>query len=508
MKKLIGYPKMLEEAKQSKRKGHVWIVELLIFVLVFFVASTAESIPLTIASTIGYFSENIPQLMEILQTEGFFAYYMEIVSGLTEYLLSSSWMELLSLFSTAAATVIVILYCTKIEKRSLASMGFRKHNFFLEYLYGAIAGIVSISIAAVAGILSGAYSFSFAEPKIWWLLLFLLGFILQGMSEEVMCRGYLMNSMSRKTPVLVCVLLTSLMFALMHFANPGFGWLPFINLLLSGISFAVFMLKRGNIWGACAMHTFWNFYQGPIFGISVSGTGCTEHSVFTAAVSSAENMGIWTGGDFGIEGGLCVTIAEVLTLLFVLFVLPKSKEEQFVPVSAAGPAPSAGAAFGVNASAFAAAPQETAQYRPAESVPAAVETPVAVQMPAAEAPVKTEMPVAETPAKPEMPAAEAPAAAFPNAVYIDPASAPAASPNVTVLDFNTPRVSEPAGEPVVQKPVTSEPVIRESIIEEPVVEEPVIEEPVIEEPVIEEPVIEEPVIEETIVMDRDPSQNI
>jgi len=334
LKNLIGYPKMLVEAKQSKRKGHIWIVEILIFLLVFLIASTAESSLNSIASVFTVMPalfENLDSLMYVLQSEGFIA-YIEAVIELMQTVTGASWYSLISLFITAAATVVAILYCVIIEKRSVASMGLRKKNFFLEYLGGAAVGIITISLAAVIGILSGAYSFSIGQPKAWWILLFLLGFIVQGMSEEVLCRGYLLVSMSRKTPVIVCAILTSLMFALLHVFNPGFGFLPFINLFLSGLSFAFYFIKRGNIWGACAMHTFWNFYQGPIFGISVSGTGCTEHAVFNTVAASAENMELWTGGAFGIEGGLCVTIVEVLTLLFVLFLLPKSKSEQFVPV--------------------------------------------------------------------------------------------------------------------------------------------------------------------------------
>jgi len=331
LNKLIGYPKMLEEAKQSKRKAHIWIVEILIFLLVFTVASYAESIPVSIATFASCFSENAGRLSEILQNEGILSYYYAFLEIFNEAM-SSSLVEIVALFATVFGTVIGILYCVVLEKRSIASMGFRKRNWFLEYLGGAAVGIASISVAALIGILTGGYSFSLAKPQAWWLILFFFGFIVQGMSEEVLCRGYLMVSMSRKTPVIVCVILTSVIFALMHIFNPGFGLIPFINLVLSGLSFAIYVLKRGNIWGACAMHTFWNFYQGPIFGISVSGTGATENAVLSAITNPLSSMNIWTGGDFGIEGSLCVTIAEVLTLVFVLFLLPKSKEEQFVPV--------------------------------------------------------------------------------------------------------------------------------------------------------------------------------
>jgi len=322
MRKLLGYPKMLEEAKMSK-PGHSWIVELLIFLVVLLIGQRAESIPVSIATTFWCLTDS-----SVSGASGFGSVLdnvMDILSSMPE------WLMILSLFATGLLTWVVFVYCRKIERRSAASMGFRKNGSAREYLIGAIIGLLMITASLVIAMLTGSVTVTpknLAAPSISVLLFWLAGYVIQGMSEETLVRGYLMISMSRKTPIWICIILSSAVFALLHLGNPGIGALPLLNLFLSGLVFAVYVLKRGNLWGACAMHTFWNFYQGCIYGVSVSGTGSVDSALFECV--SIENMELWNGGAFGLEGGIAVTIVEAVTLLIILFLVPKSKTEQAV----------------------------------------------------------------------------------------------------------------------------------------------------------------------------------
>ncbi|MBR7082182.1 MAG: CPBP family intramembrane metalloprotease, partial [Oscillospiraceae bacterium] len=186
--------------------------------------------------------------------------------------------------------------------------------------------LIMISAAVGIGVLTGAYRFERGTVSVSVLALYMVGFIVQGMSEEVVCRGYLMVSISRKNPVWLAVLLSSLVFAVLHLGNPGVSLLAFINLVLFGVIFAVYILKRGNIWGACALHSFWNFFQGNVFGISVSGSGVTDSPL----IARAQGAELWSGGAFGIEGSLCVTIVGIAALLILVFLVPEKKDE-FTP---------------------------------------------------------------------------------------------------------------------------------------------------------------------------------
>ena len=327
MKQLLCRTPMLNEAKENG-KGHNWAVEILIFVLVFFIAQSLVSIPVTVGTMVWMFTseEVIAALMEVMET-GDMTSYMEVVETFTTQM--PDWMMILQLFSTAIATATAIFYCRWIEKRSLASMGMRRPYFLREYGVGVLVGITLIAACVGICCISGSMKLhaSSFSPLIW--LLYLLGFLIQGMSEEVLCRGYMMVSVSRKNSLVLAVLTNSVIFGLLHLANPGFGLLPLLNIILFGIFESIYVLKRGNLWGACAIHSFWNFFQGNIFGISVSGTGAGASPL---AATMTPGQELINGGTFGIEGGLVVSVVMTLAILVLLFLVPAKQQEPSDPI--------------------------------------------------------------------------------------------------------------------------------------------------------------------------------
>ena len=323
MKMGLQRTKMLDEAKASK--GRFILVEILIFAAVFIVGAILQGIVVSGPETT-YLSNNEEYISivnafksgEITRDE-MTAQVMVLSAKLPDYIM------IISLFSTALATIVCIIYCKFIEKRKLSSMGFRKNNAALEYLVGALVGTGLFSLAVGICLVTGALKFDGVSANIAWstLGLFFVGFLIQGMSEEVLCRGYFMISMSRRAPVAVAVGISSVVFACLHLGNNGIAPLAFINLVLFGVFAAVYMLKRGNIWGVCAMHSLWNFIQGNFYGISVSGTPKMETILNMSSVSSKELL---NGGEFGLEGGLAVTIVYTLGIIIMLFVKTKPSE--------------------------------------------------------------------------------------------------------------------------------------------------------------------------------------
>lgn len=313
---------MLVEAREKKR-GFVPILEVLIFLAVFTAASTVQAIPTYIVMTGQLLSDRalLGSAGALLQ-EGRFTEYLSAVMELALQFLNNLpvWIRVLNLVLTVITTVVCILFCRILQKRSLSSMGLNRKHILPEYLKGAAFGILMITATVLLSLLFGAVRLSFSGFRIGYVLLFLIGYMIQGMSEEVLCRGYLMVSITRRNQVWRAVLVSSLVFALLHIMNPGFGILPFINILLTGAVFGVYALKRGDLWGACAMHSFWNFFQGHIFGISVSGTGAND-GVSILNASTQPTSALLTGGTFGIEGSVSCTIVMIVSLLLVLFVM-------------------------------------------------------------------------------------------------------------------------------------------------------------------------------------------
>ena len=132
-----------------------------------------------------------------------------------------------------------------------------------------------------------------------------------------------MISIASRNSVVLAVFSNSILFSLLHILNKGITVFAIINLTLFGVFASLYVLKTNNIWGICAIHTMWNFAQGNIFGIKVSGMD-TIVSLFSFVPTSEGKL--LNGGAFGLEGGLSVTIILCLSIVAVLLV--KGREAQ------------------------------------------------------------------------------------------------------------------------------------------------------------------------------------
>lgn len=315
----LKLPAVLEEAKKSG-KGLPWIVEILIFILVFLVASIAESIIMLPGMILAMLSqpELVDSIMEYIMKGDILQ-----VEELTMQLLLSDVITLAMLFANAGLILIVCLYCKLIEKRKMTTLGFVKENMFKEYGKGCLAGFVMFSVAVLICVVTGSLKLQISSTfSASLFVLFVLGFMVQGMAEEVMCRGYLMVSIARRSSVIVAIICNAVVFAVLHLSNSGVSILAVVNLFLFGVFASLYFIRTGNIWGVAALHSIWNLVQGNVYGIRVSGMSL---SCSVLEADSLESGTLWNGGAFGLEGGLAVTIVLLAGCALLLFC--KKKKE-------------------------------------------------------------------------------------------------------------------------------------------------------------------------------------
>ena len=234
--------------------------------------------------------------------------------------------KLISLFSCALSALVVVLYCRFAEGRSLFSMGFVRKDAWIHYLKGIAVGFVFFSTVYLTLIATGSVTFDGLNSKasLAMLLLFFLGFVIQVAQEEILTRGYFMMSLSTRLPAIAAILISSFTFSVLHLFNSGFGLLAFVNLVLYGVFLAVYMLKTGNIWGVCAIHSVWNFSQGNLYGMPVSGMNILETSLFSSSLVEGKE---WlSGGAFGPEGGVITSAVSILAIVLTLLLGKRSSE--------------------------------------------------------------------------------------------------------------------------------------------------------------------------------------
>lgn len=214
--------------------------------------------------------------------------------------------DLLSYTSIFIGTLITFWYMKqKVEKISI-------RDLFKSNLMGFYRGSsIGIAIVLIAGLIPLAFNLiSITYTSANNIPALILLFALVAITEEVFCRGYLLNNLLEKMPRNVAIIVSSLIFSLMHVWNPHFGLIGFINIFLSGVLMARIYLNTGDLWAPIGLHFTWNLTQA-VLGFAVSGR--KDLGLFRLDYLSSTDF--LTGGKFGIEGSLILTVIVTTLLL-------------------------------------------------------------------------------------------------------------------------------------------------------------------------------------------------
>ena len=210
---------------------------------------------------------------------------------------------LITLFSFAFISLLVFFRVKVIEKRSFSSIGFNKNNWLKKYSLGFLIGLAMMSIIVLI-------LFPF-------VLVILFGWIIQGATEEIVTRGWLLNVLSTKYNIGVGLLISSTLFGLMHLTNPNVNYIAVINIILVGLFYGLYVIKTNDLWAVCGMHSAWNFAQGNIFGFKVSGLDVSVGSLIDLNLVGSDFV---TGGIFGPEAGITATFILLASIGILLFI--------------------------------------------------------------------------------------------------------------------------------------------------------------------------------------------
>ena len=144
--------------------------------------------------------------------------------------------------------------------------------------------------------------------------------------EEIVFRGYILNNLLESANKWLALLISALLFALAHMANPGFSVLSACNIFLAGILLGLNYIYTKNLWFGIMLHFTWNFFQGPILGYEVSGLHL--QSLLQHDIQGSELL---TGGKFGFEGSLVATLLCILAIVALGWVYEKKYAPAALP---------------------------------------------------------------------------------------------------------------------------------------------------------------------------------
>ncbi|MCG8468668.1 MAG: CPBP family intramembrane metalloprotease [Gemmatimonadetes bacterium] len=210
-----------------------------------------------------------------------------------------------------------------VEGRSLVSLGLRGGapglgDLGLGWALGVLLIGSAIGVLAAPGWVSWAPA---SEPgSAVAAALRLLGLLfIAAFVEELLFRGYPFQVLLTRFGPTTAVVTTSLLFGAGHLQNPNVSALAVVNITLAGALLGVAYLRTGSLWLATGVHVGWNWAMG-LTELSVSGLPQFGMPGIEAVVSGP---GLWTGGDFGPEGGLVVTIVSLLAIFWMWRLRPR-----------------------------------------------------------------------------------------------------------------------------------------------------------------------------------------
>ena len=230
---------------------------------------------------------------------------------------------LINLFSFAFISLLVFFRIKVLEKRNLSYIGFNKDNWFKKYSFGFLVGLLMMG-SIVLILLSSGYISLEKNPiqpvgisAISSIFIILIGWIIQGATEEILTRGWLLNVLATKYNVGFALLISSTLFGVMHLSNPNVNYIAVINIILVGLFYGIYVIKTNDLWAVCGMHSAWNFAQGNLFGFEVSGINVSVGTLIDLNLVGNE---IITGGVFGPEAGIVATFIVSISIMILLFI--------------------------------------------------------------------------------------------------------------------------------------------------------------------------------------------
>ena len=240
--------------------------------------------------------------------------YSVVGDGLA--LVATPWLSELaeSLVYLVGVVALTWAFCRFADRVSLRSLGLQAHAGLAKLSAGwGLGTALQLAILAVlwlAGWLtverSGSQPLELSVAVLSWLVI--------SFNEELAFRGYILQRLARAWGLPAAVIVSSLLFAMVHVLNPNVQPLAMVSLFVAGLLLATAYLVSRSLWLPIGLHIGWNLTEVILLGFP--GSGSPDPALVRSVVSGPELL---TGGAFGPEGGLVGLAATVMGIV-ILFI--------------------------------------------------------------------------------------------------------------------------------------------------------------------------------------------
>jgi membrane protease YdiL (CAAX protease family) len=207
-----------------------------------------------------------------------------------------------------------------IDRRTFISLGLSIHRTaWVDLIAGFLLSAFQFSMIYLTTTVMGwsqfqswAWESERLETVIGKTVLMFLLFFGVAYREELLSRGYHLQNLAEGSNLPLAVVISSLIFSILHLSNPNINGIAVLGLLAAGLFLAYGYVRTKSLWLPIGLHLGWNFFESTIFGYPVSGM--TNFSLIQQQIHGPEWI---TGGAFGPEAGLLL----LPTLLIGAYIL-------------------------------------------------------------------------------------------------------------------------------------------------------------------------------------------
>jgi membrane protease YdiL (CAAX protease family) len=166
--------------------------------------------------------------------------------------------------------------------------------------------------------------------------IWLLSFLLVGLLEEYLMRGFVQYTLTRGLAGVyrwafktrhsfalgfwTSAVIVSILFGLGHSGNKGESPIGLLSAGLASLVFCLSLWRTGSLWWAIGFHTSWDWAQSFLYGVADSGAMIQHHLLTTHPVGRP----ILSGGATGPEGSIFIIAALFIASMVILFTLPRA----------------------------------------------------------------------------------------------------------------------------------------------------------------------------------------
>ena len=317
MNNMLPRPQFWAETANCLRRRHSAFGELLIYYLLCFLAFLLQSVLISIPMAGRILQTKSDELMQAFENG---TLTQDYILTLLEQM--PDWMSVFVMFAGVTIGLAAVFYCRRFQKRSFSSMGLCGKHRIAECVLGVAVGMSLVTAVIALGAATGGYRLFYTRPSGntgGRLLLAALGCVVYGSSLELMTQGYFAPTLGAGRPVALALVLSSLVSGMMHSGDAAFSVGTFNGLLL-GLLLGIWVLKRGNLWGACGLHAAWLFTENYFFDVAPADA----HSRLRLFAADADPFRpLLSGGEYGPMYSICATVILLAALAAVLALKPR-----------------------------------------------------------------------------------------------------------------------------------------------------------------------------------------